>query len=71
MDELEQVCITEVLMGHNLLITGQAGTGKTHLLTKMVKCMEERGTKVQTTAPTGLAATLHKNACAIHRQVLI
>lgn len=42
------------LNGHNTLIMGQAGTGKSTLLKALKKELEKRGKKVAVTATTGI-----------------
>lgn len=42
--------------GHNMLICGAAGTGKTTLLRALVAVLAEMGFNVALTAMTGLAA---------------
>lgn len=54
--------------GRNIFFTGKAGTGKSYLLTHIIKHLRVAGRKVAVTAPTTLAAshiqgsTLHKFA---------
>jgi DNA replication protein DnaC len=43
MDEDKLQAYQLALSGHNLLILGQAGTGKTFLTTKIVKSLRHRG----------------------------
>ena len=65
-----QVVTELVLNGHNVMITGQAGTGKSHLLCELVELLTQSGKTVQK-ASTRLAASLiakivpaHCTACA-------
>ena len=57
-----------MLEGHNLLLLGQAGTGKTATICKFEKLLSEKGLNVCMTASTGIAAarfrgtTLHRFA---------
>jgi len=51
--------------GHNALITGQAGTGKTYLLAKFIEYLENKKKTVGITASTGIAAT-HLGGVTIH-----
>jgi predicted ATPase with chaperone activity len=43
MDEYQLQAYQLALSGHNLLMLGQAGTGKTFLTTKIVKSLRHRG----------------------------
>lgn len=51
--------------GHNVLLTGAAGSGKTYLLNKYIKSLKKRGIGVAITASTGIAAT-HIGGRTIH-----
>lgn len=44
--------------GHNIVVTGQAGSGKSQLVREMYKQLTSCGKVVQLTASTGLAASL-------------
>ena len=54
-----------LLAGHSALVTGPAGTGKTHLLNNFITQARNRGKKVSVTATTGLAAT-HLGGTTLH-----
>ncbi|KAK3103655.1 hypothetical protein FSP39_020791 [Pinctada imbricata] len=47
--------------GHNLLITGPPGTGKTHVLAKIVERFLIDGKQVAVTSTTGISATILKS----------
>ncbi|XP_048258237.1 uncharacterized protein LOC125383642 [Haliotis rufescens] len=49
------------LSGHNLLITGQCGTGKTYTLRNIIKALKSAGRKVGITAVTGLASKQYQD----------
>ncbi len=51
--------------GKNAFVTGQAGSGKTFLLSKFIDEARRKGKNVAVTATTGLAAT-HLNGTTIH-----
>lgn len=51
--------------GHNALLTGAAGSGKTYLLQKFIARARAKGKSVAVTATTGLAAT-HLGGTTIH-----
>jgi nucleoside-triphosphatase THEP1 len=63
--------ISTVLKGHNLLVTGQAGTGKSFFLKRVVGDLKKQGKKVAILSPSGIAATqfAEYNATTVHRQV--
>lgn len=52
-------------LGHNVYLTGPAGSGKTFVLSRYVSFLRERGIKVAVTASTGIAAT-HIEGSTIH-----
>lgn len=52
-------------MGHNVFLTGPAGSGKTFVLNKYIKHLKQKGTKFGVTASTGIAAT-HIGGVTIH-----
>ncbi|MBI5449277.1 AAA family ATPase [Candidatus Gottesmanbacteria bacterium] len=52
-------------MGHNVYLTGSAGSGKTFLLNQYIKYLKAKGVEVGITASTGIAAT-HMNGMTIH-----
>lgn len=55
-------------MGHNVLLTGFAGSGKTFLLNKYIDHLQGQGVIVGVTASTGIAAT-HINGRTVHSWV--
>lgn len=54
-----------LMMGHSVFLTGQAGSGKTYLLTKYIEFLKKNKVGVAVTASTGIAAT-HLNGITIH-----
>lgn len=52
-------------MGHNVFLTGQAGSGKTHLLNQYIEYLKRNNIGVAITASTGIAAT-HMDGMTIH-----
>lgn len=52
-------------LGHNVYLTGQAGSGKTFLLNEYISYLKRNKVKVAVTASTGIAAT-HMNGTTIH-----
>ena len=53
----QELALAILLSGRSALLTGAAGTGKTHLLNNFIVQARKRGKKVSVTATTGLAAT--------------
>ena len=54
-----------LMLGHNVFLTGAAGSGKTYLLNKYIKYLKKHNVVVGITASTGIAAT-HMNGKTIH-----
>ena len=52
-------------LGHNVFLTGPAGSGKTHLLNKYINFLKDNFVDVGITASTGIAAT-HMGGTTIH-----
>lgn len=52
-------------MGHNVFLTGPAGSGKTYVLGKYIEYLKSKHISVAVTASTGIAAT-HLNGKTIH-----
>lgn len=52
-------------LGHNVFLTGPAGSGKTYLLNQYIKYLKEHRIGVGITASTGIAAT-HMGGTTIH-----
>ena len=52
-------------VGHNVFLTGAAGSGKTHLLNQYIEYLKDNDVSVGITASTGIAAT-HMNGKTIH-----
>jgi ATP-dependent exoDNAse (exonuclease V) alpha subunit len=61
----QELALAILLSGKTALLTGPAGTGKTHLLNTFVTQARNMGKKVAVTATTGLAAT-HLGGNTIH-----
>lgn len=63
---MTQETALEILkMGHNVYLTGAAGSGKTYVLNQYIKYLKEAGVEVGVTASTGIAAT-HMGGVTIH-----
>ena len=61
----QELALAILLSGRSALLTGAAGTGKTHLLNNFIIQARKYGKKVSVTATTGLAAT-HLGGNTIH-----
>jgi ATP-dependent exoDNAse (exonuclease V) alpha subunit len=63
---MDQTLALEILHdGHNVLLTGPAGSGKTYVLNRFIRQAKQNGKHVSVTATTGLAAT-HLGGSTIH-----
>lgn len=61
----QQTALEILKMGHNVFLTGAAGSGKTFLLNQYIEHLKKNKIKVAVTASTGIAAT-HMNGVTIH-----
>ena len=52
----QQKAANLALEGHNIFLSGPAGTGKSHVSKYILQTLQSKGTKVSPTAPTGVAA---------------
>ncbi len=63
---MDQSLALEIMMdGQSVLLTGPAGSGKTHVLGEFIRLAKREGRGVAVTATTGLAAS-HLNGSTIH-----
>ena len=60
MNEDQKHAYETIISGQNLLLTSNAGTGKTFIIKSEIKYLREKGKCVDLTCSTGLATTLHK-----------
>ena len=67
----KQTAVSELIMkGHNVIITGQAGTGKTYLAIQVASNLKKKGKNVSVVCSTGKAASLYPSsleATTLHR----
>lgn len=61
----QELALEIMLDGHNVMLSGPAGSGKTYVLNQFIKLARGYGKSVAITATTGLAAT-HINGSTIH-----
>jgi ATP-dependent DNA helicase PIF1 len=61
----QEEALTIMKLGHNVYLTGPAGSGKTYVLNQYVSFLRERGVVVAVTASTGIAAT-HIGGVTLH-----
>jgi len=62
---LQKEALDILKMGHNVYLTGAAGSGKTYVLNEFIKYLKKNNIVVGVTASTGIAAT-HMNGMTIH-----
>ncbi len=63
---MNQKTALEILkLGHNVFLTGAAGSGKTYLLNQYIQYLKSKNIKTAVTASTGIAAT-HMSGITIH-----
>jgi ATP-dependent DNA helicase PIF1 len=62
---LQDEALDILKLGHNVYLTGAAGSGKTYVLNQYIKYLRENHIVVGVTASTGIAAT-HMNGMTLH-----
>lgn len=60
-----------LLSGHNVFLSGNAGTGKSYVLNAFIEELEEREIPYLAMAPTGIAAQNLYNGTTIHRTLQV
>ena len=65
MDAHQVKAVELIKNGHNLVITGQDGTGKTHLIKHVTQILS--GSQVRVTCYTGMACQQYPAACTLHK----
>lgn len=63
----QQKFLDAALIGHNILLSGKAGSGKTFITKLAMSKLEDKGKKVMAMAPTGIAAT-NVGGATLHSQ---
>ena len=58
--EEQNLCVEKSLEGHNMLIQGKAGTGKSHVVCKVDKSLARAGKQVRIICSTGMACDVFK-----------
>ena len=59
LNEKQNYALAIAKEGHNSLLMGSAGTGKTHVLTETYNQLSKAGKNVQLTCTTGIARTAY------------
>ena len=63
----QALAYSAVVAGHNILITCQAGTGKTFLMKEIISCFKNTGTKIAILCSTDMSCPQFTGAQAVHR----
>ena len=53
----QELCLSLARNGHNIVILGQAGTGKTYTISHIIKLMKDNGKNVGVCSSTGISAS--------------
>ena len=68
MDEDQTAAYNWIISGHNALLTGQGGTGKSYVIKKAVHFLRKEGYNVALTCSTGIAAShFDAHASTLHK----
>ena len=62
---MQQKAVELANQGHNLFLTGRAGTGKSWATKRIIEDFTQRGLSIHATAPTGIAA-INVDGTTIH-----
>ena len=65
LNSLQQTAYKTILNGHNVFLTGKAGSGKSYVLQQVMHHFDQQHVNYYVTAPTGIAA-LNINGTTIH-----
>ncbi|XP_060602232.1 uncharacterized protein LOC132755380 [Ruditapes philippinarum] len=63
----QQLFYDSACSGHNIVLTGQGGTGKSYIISQFYENMLKKGKSIYVTCSTGIAATHYRNAQTLHR----
>ncbi|XP_045173548.2 uncharacterized protein LOC123535080 [Mercenaria mercenaria] len=63
----QQSAVDIASAGHNLLILGQAGTGKSFVVRKIQEMLTKNSKTVKITCSTGIACCVYNDACTVNR----
>ena len=63
----QQKAFDSAMAGHNLFITGEAGSGKSWLIQRIIEALQNEGKRVLPEAPTGIAAIELDGGTTMHR----
>jgi len=69
MNPEQNLAVNLALNGHNLLILGAAGTGKSRVVADIYTKLNDKGINVQIACSTGIACNVYPNlnACTVHK----
>ena len=56
-----------IAKGHNLVLLGSAGTGKSYTVKHIIKQLSDQQKNIAVTATTGIASSIYDNAMTIHK----
>lgn len=69
MNPEQKQAIDMALKGHNMLLMGPAGTGKSFVINEIYKQLSDKGKNVKITCSTGIACQVYSSikACTVHQ----
>ena len=67
LNKLQEEAVSLAILGHNLFISGSAGTGKTHIVKEISNKLTSSGKTVAITCTIGIACSNFPNASTLHR----
>ena len=67
LNEEQNLAVQRALEGHNILIHGPAGTGKSYVIKQIIDTIKKTPKKLSVTATTGIACVAYPDAMTIHK----
>ena len=64
-NKTEQVVLDMILAGHNVMVLGKAGTGKTFLLRRIIELLKP-SKEIEVTSVSGISTLLFESAKTLH-----
>lgn len=66
MNQIQEIAYCQVLNGHNVVISGQGGIGKSFLVKEIHDALKSAGKNVFIACSTGIACTIYPNTQTLH-----
>ena len=64
---MQKLALSKILEGHNIVLTGQAGTGKSYAMLQAYNELLRNGKRPKILCTTGIACLQYESAQTVHR----